>query len=346
MTDLTIENLDRLRWLLVVVGCGLVMVYGFARKKSALRAFASANLLGVLAPHVSIGRQYVKAVLALLAMVCVVLAMLGPRWGTYWEPAQQRQLDLMVCLDVSKSMLVEDAGMSRLARAKDDITRLLNKVAGGSIGLVTFAGKAELTIPLTDDYEYYRLALEDVGIHSAPMGGTNIGEAIDAATKAFGGRGRQQRAILLMTDGEDHGETAVKVAQKALDRGIRVYTIGIGDEEEGGLIPVEKGGRRSFLTYKDQQMWSKLDPTALKAIALAGGGEYLPSKLVPGTTLRALEWIYEQRLLVMEQRVKKEKQVAHQYARFHWPAVLALVLLVLESLVSERRGGGRMSGEG
>jgi len=345
VNDLQIDNVDRLRWLLLVVGCALVMLYGFARKKGAMQAFASAKLLGVLAPDVSRARQYIKAILLLLAMACVVLALIGPRWGTYWEDAVQRKLDLMVCLDVSKSMLAEDAGMSRLDRAKDDVKRLLDKLAGGSIGLVTFAGRAKLTCPLTDDYEFYRLALDDVGIHSAPLGGTNMGEAITAAVKGFGGGKQQQRVILLMTDGEDHGESAIDEAKKASEKGIHVYTIGIGDEDRGGLIPLQEDGKRTFLKFEGQQWWTKMDPTKLRAIALAGGGEYHPSGQVTPTQ-RTLEWIYEEKLAPMEDRLKKQKQVARQYARFHWPAMAALVLLILETVISERRATGRMKAEG
>ena len=336
MPDFRIDNLERLRWLLLVLGCAAVVIYGFARKQSALRAFASANMLRTLAPDVSLARQYGKAILLLTAMICVVLALIGPRWGTYWEDVQQRQLDVMVCLDTSRSMLAEDAGMSRLDRAKDDIKRLLEKLGGGSIGLVAFAGRAKLVTPLTDDYEFYRLALDDVNTNTAPLGGTNIGEAIAAAVKGFGGERRAQRAILLLTDGEDHGETAIEEAKKARESGALVFTIGIGDEKQGALIPVEQAGQRTFLKYQDQQLWSKMDPTKLMSIAMAGGGEYHPSGQITPMQ-RTLEWIYEQRLRPMEERMNKQKQVARQYARFHWPATIALVLLVLETIVSERR---------
>src|SRR5512140_3118949 len=114
MPDFHIDNLERLRWLLLVVACAAVTIYGFVRKQGALRAFASADMLRVLTPDVSPARQYGKAILLLTAMVCIVLALIGPRWGTYWEDVQQRQLDVMVCLDVSRSMLAEDAGMPRL----------------------------------------------------------------------------------------------------------------------------------------------------------------------------------------------------------------------------------------
>jgi len=342
MSDLQIDNPAALRWLLLVVLCGLVMAYGFARKAAALRAFASANLLPALAPDLSRGRQYVKAAMILAAMVCIVLALTGPRWGTYYEQVQQRQIDLMVCLDVSRSMLAEDAGMSmsRLDRAKDDIQRLLGRLSGGSIGLVAFAGKAALVCPLTDDYEFYRLILEDVGPHSAPLGGTNLGEAIAAAVKGFAPGRRAQRVILLLTDGEDHGDRAVEEARLARERGVLLFTIGIGDAEQGALIPLVQDGRKTFLQYENQQVWSRLDPARLRTIAAVGGGEYYPSGQITPTQ-RTLEWIYDQRLRPLEQQLNKQRQVPRQYPRFHWPAAAALALLVLEMLISERRGGRR-----
>lgn len=339
MPDLEFDNLERLRWLLLVVGCAAVAAYGFAKKRAALRAFAAVASLPALVPNASRARPVIKSILLLSAMVCVVLALIGPRWGMYWEDVQQRQLDLMVCLDVSKSMLAEDAGMSRLDRAKDDIQRLLDKLVGGSIGLVTFAGRAELTCPLTDDYDFYRLALEDVGTYSAPLGGTNIGHAIATAAKAFAGGGHKKR-ILLITDGEDHGESAVVEAEKARERGIHVYTIGIGDAQQGALIPVDKDGRRGYVMYDDQQLWSKMDPAQLQAIALAGGGEYKPSAQVTPTQ-RTLEWIYENRLAPAEERATLRKKERRYHARSHWPAGLALVLLLLETVISDRGQSGR-----
>jgi Ca-activated chloride channel family protein len=336
MGDFSIDDIGRLRWLLLVILCGLVMVYGSAMRKRTLRAFATANLHAVLMPDLSRARQHLKSLLLLGAMTALVAALMGPRYGVYWTEAQQRQLDLMVCLDVSNSMLAEDAGMSRLNRAKDDIKRLLDQLHGEAIGLVVFAGKASLACPLTDDYDFYRLVLEDVGVHSVPLGGTDLGEAIAAAVKGYGDSRREQRAILLLTDGEDHGEKAGEQAIEARRQGIVVYTIGIGDQERGALIPIEKDGRKNYLMYEGQQWWSKMDPTRLKEIAQAGGGEYHPSGQVTATQ-RTLEWVYSEKLLPMEKAVTEQKRVQQRYARFHWPAAFGLVLLMMETFLSERR---------
>ncbi|MFQ5429987.1 MAG: VWA domain-containing protein [Phycisphaerae bacterium] len=336
MNDLYIDNVAQLRWLLLALGAAAVTVYGLVMKRRAGRVFAAEPLLGVLAPDVSRARQVFKALLLLLAMVSIVLALIGPRWGTYFEDAHRRGLDLMVCLDVSKSMLAEDAGMSRLERAKDDVRRLLDELDGAAIGLVTFAGKAELACPLTDDYEYYRLALADVGIHSAPMGGTNLGEALATARKAFGPPAGHDRVVFLLTDGEDHGGLAVDEAEKAREAKILVYTIGIGDEKEGALVPIRRDGGQTFLMYDHQQVWSKANPAHLTAIARAGGGEYHPSGQVDAKR-RTLEWLYTAKLAPLRQQSEADRQVERHYVRFHWFAALALALLTLEMLIPERR---------
>lgn len=343
MSDFHLDSVHQLKWLVLLPLAAAICIYGLARRRAALRAFASDRLMSILAPDISLSRQIVKAVLIGLAIVFLVLALTGPRWGTYYEPVQSRKMDMVVCLDVSRSMLAEDAGMSRLERAKDDIRRLLDKIAGGQIGLVAFAGRAELVCPLTDDYDFYRLALDDVGMHSVTVGGTNIGAAIATASKTFGDSKGKNRAIILMTDGEDtQGGTGVEEAKKAHAKGINIYTIGIGDTERGALIPIERDGQKTYLKYEDQQVWSKMDTRALKELAAIGGGEYQPSKQV-NARQRTLEWLYTDRLAPNEERSMKEKKLPRQYARFHWFAAIALGLLLLEPLISERRKRAKAS---
>jgi Ca-activated chloride channel family protein len=344
MDDFRIDNVRALQWLLVVAACGGLYVYGMAMKRAALRAFVSARLAPMLAPDVSRGRQWLRAALVLAAMALIVAGLVGPRWGTYYDEVQRRRLDLVICLDVSRSMLAEDAGMSRLDRAKDDIRRLLDRLSGGMVGVVAFAGRAELVCPLTDDYEFYRMALDDAGLHSAAVGGTNIGEAIRAGARTFGPMGARDRAIILVTDGEDHGESAIAEARKARDAGILVFAVGIGDDDQGALIPIDRDGQRTYVKYDDELVWSKLDPAALKAIVSAGGGEYQPSRQVTPRQ-RTLEWLYSERLSPMEERTNQERKVARQYPRFHWFAAMALALLVIEPFISERRSGAGQRGE-
>ncbi len=331
-------NLAQWWWPLVAVVFLAAALYGISKKRRALGEFATSNLLAYLAPYVSWTRQYLRAGLITLAALAIGVALLGPRWGTYYEDAHARHLDLMICLDVSRSMLAEDAGMSRLDRAKDDIHRLLDRLSGASVGLVVFAGKPDLACPLTDDYEFYRLELDDIGVYSAPVGGTDIGGALKAAHKAFGPAAQRDRAIILITDGEDHGGTATDEARNAFADGILVFTIGIGEENsrDGAPIPIDKDGRRTYLTHDQLPVRSKLNPGTLAAIAQAGGGEYHLSGQVTNRE-RTLEWIYTQRLAKLQQESEAQQRVEQRYHRSHWFAAIALALLMIDSLMSDRR---------
>lgn len=330
-------NLAAWPWLSVSVLVCAVAIYAISMRRRALAIFASLRVQGFLAPFVSWPRQYLRVALVTSAAMAVAVALLGPRWGVYFEEAHVKQLDLMICLDVSRSMLAEDAGMSRLDRAKDDINRLLDRMAGASVGLVTFAGKAQLVCPLTDDYEFYRLELEDVGPHSAPLGGTNIGEALIAARRSFGPPAARERAIVLITDGEDQGGTATDEARAAFeDHNIRVFAIGIGDDRDGAFIPIENDGMRSLLSYRGEPVRTKLNPEKLQAIARAGGGEFHPSGQVTSRE-RTLEWIYRNRLLPRLKENETEQQAEKLYDRAHWFAIAALALLLIETMLDDRR---------
>ncbi|HPF38649.1 MAG TPA: VWA domain-containing protein [Phycisphaerae bacterium] len=330
-----IDRVDHAVWLTLIPIVGVLLVYGLAMRRRSLARFARASLLGFLAPQSSAARRIVKAALLFLAVTCIAVALLGPRWGLQIVPVQKRQLDVVICLDVSRSMLADDAGMSRLDRAKDDIERLLDNVAGGNVGLVTFAGGAELACPLTDDLAFFRLILDDVGIHSAPVGGTNIGKAILAAREAFGPPAARTRAIILMTDGEDHGATAIDEATIAQENDIQVFCVGIGDDKRGGLVPASEKNRRDYVMYNNQQVWSKLDPAKLAAIARAGGGEYHESGQVTNRQ-RTLEWIYEKKLLPKMER-REDDRTETRKVRYHWFAAAGLALLMLETLIRESR---------
>ncbi|HWL93333.1 MAG TPA: VWA domain-containing protein [Phycisphaerae bacterium] len=329
------ENLRQWPWLMVALVVCAAAVYGITMRRRGLLAFASLNLIPILAPSMSKARAYFRVVVATLAAIAIAVALLAPRWGIYYEESHARHLDLMICLDVSRSMLARDAGMSRLERAKDDIRRLLDQMGGVSVGLICFAGKADFTCPLTDDYEYFRLVLADVDPLTAPMGGTNIGEALTAARRAFEAPSTGERAIIVITDGEDHGGTAVDESKKAQDQKIAVYTVGIGDETTGGLIPIEKDGASSYLQFNNEQVWSKANPEKLRAIAQAGGGEYHPSGQVNNRE-RTLEWIYSRKLAPLLREGEAQQQVERRYDRAHWFAAIALGLLVIESLMSEK----------
>ncbi len=336
MSDLRFDHIPYLHLLWVVPVLAGIVAFGFAMKDRALRQFASANLLGTLVPGISRKRQIVRAGLVLAATALMIIALVGPRWGTHWEDVQQKGLDMMICLDVSKSMLAGDVKPNRLERAKQDIRDLLSVLPGDRVGLIAFAGKSVLKCPLTIDYGFYRLVLDDIGTGSAPLGGTNLGDAIRMAAESFDDRIKNYKTIVVISDGEDQESYPIEAAQKAYrEKGIRIFSIGLGDSSEGSRIPAAGG---DYVMHDGKQVWSKMNPECLQQIALAGGGAYVPA----GTQNIELDRIYTEKIAPLEKREFEARKVQRYYPRYQLFAAAALALLLAESAMSElsrRRNG-------
>ena len=320
----------------------IVYFYGFYRKQRALAFFATPNLIGHLATVVSFGRQRTRAVLVVLALAGLITALTGPRWGVHFEDVQRRGIDIIFCLDVSRSMLAEDVAPNRLERAKQYIRDVVEQLAGDRVGLVTFAGGSVVQCPLTIDYGTFRMVLGDVGIRSSARGGTLIGDAVRMAAGSFADEVKKYKAIILITDGEDQESYPVEAATTAFsDRGVRIYTIGIGDLDEGARIPITRNGQRTYLQHDGQEVWSKLDTRTLEDMALAGGGAYIPA----GTRQVDMGQIYEQKIATSELREFEASRIKRYDVQYQWFAGLALVLLMIESLMTERKRGAAVASD-
>ncbi|MFQ5351437.1 MAG: VWA domain-containing protein, partial [Thermoanaerobaculia bacterium] len=233
-------------WLLwLVPAVAVFFVYSFSARGRLLRRFASPAMLARLTAGVSRPRQRFKAALVALGLLTAVLALAELKYGFTWEEVQRRGVDIVVALDVSDSMLVEDAEaggkLSRLERAKREIADLLRIVVGDRIGLVAFAGTAFLECPLTLDYGAAHLFLSSIDTDLIPVKGTALGAALRTSLEAFEGGSHSSRAIILITDGEDHGGEALAAAEEAKLAGVRIFAIGIG-RDEGAPIPAPGGG--------------------------------------------------------------------------------------------------------
>ena len=313
-----------------------VYIYGFHRKRRALQAFATGHLISHLAYNASVTRQRIRAGLVLAAVASVVMALTGPRWGVHFEDVRRRGIDIIFCLGVSRSMLAEDVAPNRLERAKQYIRDVVERLSGDRVGLVTFAGAGVLQCPLTIDYGTFRMVLGDVGIRSSARGGTLIGDAVRLAADSFADNIKKYKAVVVITDGEDQESFPVEAAATAFnEKGIRIYAIGIGDLNEGSRIPITKDGRRVYLQYDGQEVWSKLDTKTLAQMALAGGGAYIPA----GTSQVDMGQIYEQKIATADLREFEATQIKRYDVQYQWFAGLAFVLLMLESLMTERKRG-------
>ena len=264
----------------------------------------------------------------------MIFALADPKWGFHIEEVKRRGIDLIIALDVSKSMLAEDVKPSRLGRAKLEIESLLESLRGDRVGLVTFAGSSFIQCPLTLDYSTVKLFLEDVSIESIPRGGTDVGGAIRKSVEAFQGEEAGDRVVLLITDGEDHGETLDAALSEAKEKEIKIYPVGIG-KTEGAPIPIE--GEKGQVQYLRDRggavVLSKLDLGLLERIASATGG----GGGVIGSGDFSVEDLYEKSIAKLEKGELGSTQKKEYHHRFQWPLAAGFILLYLEGLISERK---------
>jgi Ca-activated chloride channel family protein len=323
-----------LLWLLAaVVALGVLLVVAGRRRGAALESFAEARLVERLAPGLDRRRRLLRASLRLLALAALVLALAGPEWGFHWEQVHREGIDLIVAIDTSRSMLAADVTPSRLERAKLAVQDLVDFLDGDRIGLVAFAGTAFLECPLTLDYAAFESSLRAVQVGIIPRGGTALARAIDASLDAFQAREGKHQAIILITDGEDHEGDVDKAAQRAADEGVKVYTVGIGTTE-GDLVPVDEDGQAGYVKdAKGQVIKSRLDEDTLQKIASTTGGAYVRGL---GPAL-GLDEVFRDHIAKMERREVATTLERRYEKRFQIPLALALVLLVGESLVGDRR---------
>ncbi len=262
-----------LLWLLPLVVFALVVIH--RRRSRLLSALADPGLLPALARMETRPRAVLRSVLFTLAAALAILAATGPRWGERYQEVSQKGVDVVLCVDVSRSMLVTDVKPSRLERAKREVADLVNVATGDRLGLVAFAGAAFLQCPLTLDYSALEMFVGQLSSDLIPVPGTDLGAAITTATAAFDPNSATDRVIILLTDGEDNEGLGLDAAQKAAEKGIKIFVFGIGDPG-GGPVPSTRGGGFE----KDaggRMVLSKLDEGGLSAMARATDGEYVRS---------------------------------------------------------------------
>ena len=329
---------DNALWLLFAVPVVLIPAYVwcFWRKALALRVLASDEMLHKINSGVSLQKQVLKAALLVVAFVIIVLALTEPKWNPQPQQIRRQGRDVAILLDTSRSMLAEDIKPNRLERSKIAISDLLEVLRGDRLAIVTFAGNATVKCPLTQDYAFVRMALADISTESTSRGGTMIGDAIRKATEeVFDKQSRQYKDLILITDGEDHDSFPVEAAKKAGEEGIRIIAIGLGDDATGSRIPITgPNGEKTFLKYKGQEVWSKLDSDMLRQVAYATNGGYL--SVTPGTMMD-LGQIYENQIASAEKRELESTTMMKYDEKFQIFIALAIGLLVGEVLIGERK---------
>lgn len=306
------------------------------RQKILSDLLARKTMADLLLPHRSRFRMIVKGILLTIALSLFWFALAGPEFGIKLEKVHRKGTDLIVLLDTSRSMLAEDLAPNRLEAARLDIEDLLNAVQGDRVGLIAFAGKPVIQVPLTSDFGFYRDRLKNIDTKVAPMGGTAIGDAIRLAIRSLPHDHERDKALILITDGEDQESIPLEAAKDAASLGIRIYTIALGDFKEGARIPIfdKNGEKTGFEKYQGQEVWSKADAQLLKQIAEITGGVYIPA----GTASFDLGQIYTSHLDQLKRgnyQGEERRVLQEQFQTFLFPGLIAFMMFFLISPFKE-----------
>jgi Ca-activated chloride channel family protein len=335
MSEIKLYNIGMLYllWFLPVL-FGLFL-YSAVRRKQILEQFIGVSLQQKLVSVNPVRRRW-KATLLLAGFFLLIIGLARPAWNLQQTTVKRTGRDVVFVLDVSKSMLAEDLAPNRLERAKLAIADVIDTLEGDRVSLVAFSGTAAIKCPLTLDYGFFRMMLENTSTDSISRGGTMIGDALRLVIdQVLDSQEKQFKDIVLITDGEDHESFPLEAAKEAAEKGIRLFIVGLGDENEGRRIPVtEASGRSTFMQYKGQEVWSRLDADTLRQMALATtGGRYL--NVATGTI--DLGDVYLQLIGSADKKELEEETIEKYEEKFQIFIGIALLLLGIEMMISERK---------
>ena len=263
-------------WGLIIIPF-LALFFGLARysRRRALNRFANKKMLQELMPLASKNRPVFKFILLMLALAFFIVGAARPQFGSKLRKIQREGVEIIIALDVSNSMNAEDIQPNRLERAKRAISRMIDRLKDDKIGLIVFAGEAYIQLPITTDYNSAKLFLETINTNSVPRQGTAIGAAINLAMRSFTPGGIANKAIIIITDGENHEDDPVSAAKEAVQNGIIVHTVGMG-LPQGSPIPVKQGGQTDYMRDNNGNIIiTRLDEPMLEQISAAGKGIYV-----------------------------------------------------------------------
>ncbi len=322
--------------LLAIPGLAALYVWGFRRRRAAIRQFVDVVAAQRLIGSVDWRRRSLKAACLVAAIGFLVFAEMQPRWGLELSDTARRGRDIFILLDVSRSMLAEDATPSRLEAAKGavvDLVQHLRGVGGNRLGLVVFAGRAKLQSPLTLDYAFFLNRLAEASPSIIDRHGSNLAGAIEKTLFGLGEIDPTYTDLIVISDGEDHDSLPMAAARTAADEGVGLYTVGIGDPAEGARIPIEVGeDRRQYLRFQGEEVVSVMRESQLREMARMAKGAYVQGRTGP----IELGKLFDEKISNKAQRELEAGEDERKADRYAWFVALALVLLAAEMLIPER----------
>jgi Ca-activated chloride channel family protein len=297
-------------------------------QRQSLKRYGDWEVYHSLASQISFARKGWKFFFLVMAFAFLIAGIVNPMIGSRLKEAERKGIDIILAVDVSNSMNARDIQPSRIARARQAISKLIDQLSGDRIGIIVFAGKAYTQLPVTTDYSAAKLFLSTIQTDMVPAQGTSIGNAIELAMKSFKD-GEQSKAIIIITDGENHEDEALKMAKKAAEQGITVHTIGMG-LPRGAPIPLPEGGFK-----KDRQgntVITKLNDKLLSEIAATGHGMYVRAN----NAQAGLKMIFQE-LDKLEKQKIESKTYSDYEDRFQYFLAVAILLLVIEIMMADRK---------
>ena len=300
--------------LLILLGMLLVFLWTQLWKKRTKRKFSDLTLLERLSPDQSAFKSVLKFITLSLSFICLIIALVNPKIGTSLQTVKREGVDIVFAIDVSKSMLAEDIAPSRLEKAKQLTTQIINNLVSDRVGIIAYAAKAVPQLPITTDYSSAKMFLQNLNTDMLSSQGTAIDEAIQLSRSYYNDEEQTNRVLVIISDGEDHNDLSLEVAEAAAEEGIKIFTIGVGTEK-GGPIPLKRNG--IVMSYKKDQngatVITKLNKNTLSEIAKEANGTYVDGK----NTNDVIETIGD----ILNKMDKKEfeaKEFAEFEDQFQW----------------------------
>jgi len=313
----------------------LILLFIFARRwrRNALEKFGETRMISQLMQSTSSVKPLLRFILFIFAMLFLIIGLVNPQIGSKLEEVKREGSDIVICLDVSNSMKAEDFKPNRLEKAKQAIEKLIDKLNNDRIGIIVFAGESYVQLPITTDYAAAKLFSENIDCNAVQTQGTVISSAIELAEKSFGTEEGKNKSIVIISDGESHDDDAVAAARAAAEKGTVIHTIGLGSPD-GVPIPVYKN-KIQIGFKKDKEgntVVSKLNEGAMEEIAAAGNGVY-----VRATQGEIGLLAIQERINKMDKKTFDAKIYTDYEDRFQIFIALALLLLLVESAITERK---------
>ena len=328
------DNIDFLYFLALIPLIAIGLYFYNRWQKKSIEKFGDENLVKELMQNHSKARKNIKNTLFIFSIAFLIIGISNPQIGTKMEEVKREGVDLMIAIDLSHSMMAQDIKPNRLERAKQAISRLIDKLEGDRIGLVVFAGEAYVQLPITTDYSAAKLFLSTVNTSIIPTQGTKIGNAIDLCVKSFDQENNQNKAIIIITDGENHDEEAISSAKIAQEQNIYIHTLGMG-LTKGGPIPIYNKYGSTSEFRKDREgniIITKLNEKILKEIAQTGMGTYIRAN----NSKSGLSVLFDE-INKMEKKEIGTMIFTNYKDRFQIFIGISLVLLILNLIILQRK---------